>query len=65
MQQDKPEMSVDEFKNRVYVKGETLSIIDNHIVEIGDYQQLHPGGIFVLKHNYGRDISKYFIGAYK
>ena len=32
---------------------------------MGDYDHFHPGGRFTLKKNYGRDISKYFYGAYK
>lgn len=39
--------------------------MDNQVVEIGEYDHFHPGGIFTLKKNYGRDISKFFIGAYK
>lgn len=58
-------MTVQEFKKRVYDKGETLSILDNQVVKVADYEHFHPGGIFTLKKNYGRDISKYFIGAYK
>ena len=26
--------------------------------------QNHPGGLFLLKHNVGRDISKFFYGGY-
>lgn len=36
-QNSKPEMSVSEFQSLVHDKGRTLSIIDNHIVEIGDW----------------------------
>ena len=60
-----PEMTVDEFKSRVHAKNETLSIIDNHVVKIGEYEYFHPGGAFTLKKNYGRDITKFFNGAYK
>ena len=40
-------------------------IIDQHVAKIGRYEEFHPGGVFTLRKNYGRDISKYFIGAYK
>lgn len=62
---NKKEMTVEEFKKRCYDKNHRLSIIDNMVVNIGDFEQFHPGGIFQLKKNYGRDITKFFNGAYK
>ena len=32
---------------------------------MGEYEKFHPGGKFTLSKNVGRDISKYFYGAYK
>jgi|APDOM4702015073_1054812.scaffolds.fasta_scaffold677910_1 cytochrome b involved in lipid metabolism len=32
---------------------------------MGEFENFHPGGYFTLKKNYGRDITKYFNGAYK
>jgi len=34
-------------------------------LEIGDYDLFHPGGHFTLTKNYGRDVTKFFNGAYK
>lgn len=42
-----------------------MVIIDNYVLDMGDYHEIHPGGKFVFEKNYGRDISKYFYGAYK
>jgi cytochrome b involved in lipid metabolism len=32
---------------------------------MGHFESFHPGGYFTLIKNYGRDITKYFNGAYK
>lgn len=32
---------------------------------MGEFEDFHPGGYFTLKKNYGRDITKFFNGAYK
>ncbi len=32
---------------------------------MGQFEDFHPGGYFTLKKNYGRDITKFFNGAYK
>ena len=58
-------MTIEEFKRRVYRNRESLTIIDNAVLKVGDYDHFHPGGRFTMKKNYGRDISKYFYGAYK
>lgn len=34
------------------------------VLNVGDYMSAHPGGKFVLQHNVGRDISKFFYGGY-
>ena len=35
------------------------------ILDIGRYQYLHPGGMFLLSYNVGRDISKFYYGGYQ
>ena len=34
------------------------------VLDISTYAFAHPGGAFLLEHNVGRDVSKYFYGAY-
>ena len=41
-----------------------LVVFDNLVLDIDGYERIHPGGKFVLTHNYGRDISKFFFGGY-
>ena len=44
--------------------GKSLVIFDNLVLDLNGYERLHPGGKFNLKHNIGRDISKFFFGGY-
>ena len=46
------------------VAGMSLVIFDNLVINLKGYEKLHPGGKFVLRQNYGRDISKFFNGGY-
>ena len=39
-------------------------MLDNLVLDVGDYMDNHPGGKFLLEHNIGRDISKFFYGGY-
>lgn len=39
-------------------------IIDEVVVDVGPYIQHHPGGRFVLRHNIGNNVSKFFHGSY-
>ena len=41
-----------------------LVVMDNLILDLGEYGLLHPGGKFVIEANIGRDISKFFYGGY-
>ena len=41
-----------------------LVVMDNLVLDYGEYGLLHPGGRFVLEANIGRDISKFFYGGY-
>lgn len=45
-------------------KGQQLVVLDDLILDVSSFMNFHPGGRFVIKHNVGRDISKYFHGAY-
>mmetsp|Transcript_31372 Transcript_31372/g.38912 ORF Transcript_31372/g.38912 Transcript_31372/m.38912 type:complete len:187 (+) Transcript_31372:791-1351(+) len=45
-------------------EGKPLVVFDNLVLNIDGYERNHPGGKFVLTHNYGRDISKFFFGGY-
>jgi cytochrome b involved in lipid metabolism len=40
-------------------------VLDNQILAINDFEHFHPGGAFTLAKNYGRDVTKFFNGAYK
>ena len=52
-----------EFDERVR-EGEQLVILDGFVLNVTDFIGLHPGGHYMLKHNIGRDISKFFYGGY-
>jgi cytochrome b involved in lipid metabolism len=41
-----------------------LVILDDLVIDVGDYMDNHPGGKFLLAHNIGRDVSKFFYGGY-
>lgn len=57
-------MTAEEFDKRVK-KGQQLVILNNYILDVSEYQYNHPGGNFLISYNIGRDISKFFYGAYK
>lgn len=38
--------------------------MDDLVLDITAFKANHPGGRFVLTHNIGRDISKFFYGGY-
>lgn len=57
-------MTYDEFIKNVVTKNRNLVILDNLILNFGDYHHYHPGGRFMLEKNKGRDISKFFYGGY-
>jgi cytochrome b involved in lipid metabolism len=35
------------------------------VLDVSRFMEEHPGGKFSLEHNIGRDISKFFYGAYQ
>ena len=56
-------MTLKEFEDRIE-GGEELVIIDDLVLNVGKFKSEHPGGKFLLEHNVGRDISKFFYGGY-
>lgn len=56
-------MTEEEFDKRV-LKGDQLWILDDMVLDLSNFMDAHPGGVFVLAQNIGRDISKFFYGAY-
>lgn len=46
------------------LKGSKFVILDDYVIDIGPFLGYHPGGKFVLEHNIGRDITKFFYGGY-
>jgi len=44
--------------------GRKLVIFDNLVLDMNGFERIHPGGKFNITHNYGRDISKFFLGGY-
>lgn len=53
-----------EFHDLIHGEGRALVILDEFVIDVGEFMHKHPGGRFALKHNIGRDISKYFYGGY-
>ena len=39
-------------------------LLDDMVLDVEEYLELHPGSAFSLKANIGRDVSKYFYGGY-
>lgn len=56
-------MKTTEFENEI-AAGRKLVILDELVLDVEDFIDQHPGGRFVLQHNIGRDISKFFYGGY-
>jgi len=45
-------------------QGEKLVVLDDLVLDVSAYMKFHPGGAFLVEHNLGRDISKFFYGGY-
>lgn len=56
-------MTLSEFKEKIE-QGKRYAILDDLVVDLGPFINNHPGGKFLLQHNIGRDISKFFYGGY-
>lgn len=49
---------------KALLDGRKLVILDEMVLDVEKFISQHPGGRFVLQHNIGRDISKFFYGGY-
>ena len=56
-------MSLRDFDEEIR-QGRKLVILDEVVLDVGSFISHHPGGAFVIRHNIGRDISKFFHGGY-
>ena len=56
-------MTLDQFEDLI-LAGRKLVILDDMICDVEPFLLTHPGGIFVLERNIGRDVSKFFFGGY-
>ena len=45
-------------------KGDSLIVCDNLVLRTNGYEKIHPGGKFVIRKNFGRDIAKFYYGNY-
>lgn len=56
-------MNLKEFE--VLIKnGRKLMILDDLVLDVADFIEMHPGGKFVIEHTVGTDIAKFFYGGY-
>ena len=56
-------MTREDFDHRV-AKGEQLLLLDDLVLNVEAFAKEHPGGKFLITHNIGRDISKFYYGGY-
>ena len=56
-------MSREDFDHRI-AKGEKLVLLDDLVLNVEAFAKEHPGGKFLITHNIGRDISKFYYGGY-
>ena len=56
-------MNAQDFEQAL-TNGRKLVILDTLVLDVTKFIDQHPGGRFVLSHNIGRDISKFFYGGY-
>lgn len=45
-------------------QGKQLVILDDMILDVEKYKHVHPGALFSIENNIGRDISKFYYGGY-
>jgi len=57
------ELTIDEVDERVN-GGQSLVILEDLVIDVSSFMNRHPGGTFALKHLIGKDVGKYFFGAY-
>ncbi len=56
-------MTIEEFNQRVS-QGHKLSILDDRVLDVGPFLDEHPAGRFLVEYCVGKDMSKFFHGAY-
>ena len=49
---------------KAVAEGDSLLICDNLVLRTAGYEKIHPGGKFVIKKNFGRDMAKFYYGNY-
>lgn len=58
-------MSIEEFNKIVRNDPNKVQVIlDELVLDLTEYMDNHPGGKFLMEHNKGRDVSKFFYGGY-
>ena len=57
-------MKREEFERCVFEEGKNYVLLDDMVVDVTEFKEKHPGGRFVVEHNIGRDVSKFFYGGY-
>lgn len=57
-------ITLEQFNHKLIKESKALVLLDNLVLDVTDYMDNHPGGKFLLEHNIGRDISKFFYGGY-
>jgi cytochrome b involved in lipid metabolism len=50
--------------NDLVSRGRALVILDEFVLDVDPFIKWHLGGRFVLTHNIGKDVSKFFNGGY-
>ena len=62
----KPEIpTISQFQfNNMIKAGKKLVLFNNFVVNVENFMDEHPGTRFVISHNIGKEIGKYFYGAY-
>ena len=56
-------MTRDDFRKNCEA-GQELVILDDLVLDVGDFARYHPGGYFSIHQNRSRDVSKFFYGGY-
>ena len=57
-------MSREEFR-RNCEEGKELVILDDLVLNVGQFAKFHPGGYYAIHQNRSRDVSKFFWGGYQ
>mmetsp|Transcript_24524 Transcript_24524/g.21767 ORF Transcript_24524/g.21767 Transcript_24524/m.21767 type:complete len:126 (+) Transcript_24524:87-464(+) len=56
-------MTIEDFEENISA-GKKYVLLDNYVINIKSFIDEHPGGSAILKHHIGKDIGKFFHGAY-